>query len=103
MYTKILVPLDGSAVAEQALPYVRTLAEGLKVPIELVGVVDMEELASHASAEKGRYVEPMIEDSLRRSGEYLKGVAQTFPYRNVRATPFRYSPLRRKQSSIMGS
>src|SRR5262245_45854646 len=83
MYTKILVPLDGSAVAEQALPYVRTLAEGLKVPIELVGVVDMEEFASHASAEKGRYVEPMIEDSLRRSGEYLKGVAQTFPYRNV--------------------
>jgi nucleotide-binding universal stress UspA family protein len=43
----------------------------------------MEELASHASAEKGRYVEPMIEDSLRRSGEYLKGVAQTFPYPNV--------------------
>ena len=26
MYTKILVPLDGSAVAEQVLPYVRTLA-----------------------------------------------------------------------------
>src|SRR5262249_58559701 len=83
MYTKILVPLDGSAVAEQALPYVRTLVGGLEVPIELVGVVDMEELASHAFAEKGRYVEPMIEDSLRRSGEYLKGVAQTFPYPNV--------------------
>src|SRR5262245_4022838 len=83
MYTKILVPLDGSAVAEQVLPYVRTLAEGLKVPIELMGVIDMEELASHASTEKGRYVEPMIEDSLRRSGEYLKGVAQTFPYPNV--------------------
>jgi nucleotide-binding universal stress UspA family protein len=83
MYTKILVPLDGSAVAEQVLPYVRTLARGLKIPVEFVGVVDMEELASPASAEKGRYVEPMIEDSLRRSGEYLKGVAQTFPYPNV--------------------
>jgi len=43
----------------------------------------MEELASHAFAEKGRYVEPMIEDSLRRSAEYLKGVAQTFPYPHV--------------------
>src|SRR5262249_12027081 len=83
LYTKILVPLDGSAVAEQALPYVRTLAGGLEVPIESVGVVDMEELASHAFAEKGRYVEPMIEDSLRRSAEYLKGVAHTFPYPNV--------------------
>ena len=80
MYTKILVPLDGSAVAEQVLPYVRTLADGLKVPIEFVGVVDMEELDSHTAAEKGRYVDPMIEDSLCRSGEYLKEVAQTCPY-----------------------
>ena len=69
MYTKILVPLNGSAVAEQVLPYVRTLAGGLKIPIEFVGVVDMEELASHTSAEKGRDVDPMIEDSLCRSGK----------------------------------
>jgi len=80
MYTKILVPLDGSTVAEQVLPYVRTLAEGLKVPVEFVGVVDMEEFASHISAEKERYVDPMIEDSLCRSEKYLKGVAQTFHY-----------------------
>ena len=83
MYTKILVPLDGSAVAEQVLPYVRTLARGLKIPVEFVGVVDMEEFASHTSAEKGRYVEPMIEDSLCRSGKYLEGVAQTLPYPSV--------------------
>lgn len=80
MYTKILVPLDGSAVAEQVLPYVRTLAGRLKIPVEFVGVVDMEEFASHTSAEKGQYVEPMIADSLCRSGKYLEGVAQTFPY-----------------------
>jgi nucleotide-binding universal stress UspA family protein len=86
MYTKILVPLDGSAVAEQVLPYVRTLAEGLKVPVEFVGVVDMEEFASHISAEKERYVDPMIEDSLCRSEKYLKGVAQTFHYPSVSFT-----------------
>ncbi len=36
MFNKIVVPLDGSEVAEQALPYVRSLAVGLKTPVELV-------------------------------------------------------------------
>jgi nucleotide-binding universal stress UspA family protein len=83
MYKKILVPLDGSAVAEQVLPYVHTLADGLKIPAELMGVVDVAELAFHMSAEKARYLDTMIEDSVRRSGEYLKGVAQTFPRASV--------------------
>jgi nucleotide-binding universal stress UspA family protein len=74
MYTKILTPLDGSTVAEQVLPYVGILADGLKVPVELLGVVDIEELASQTSAEK---VDGIIEDSVRRSGEYLNRVAQT--------------------------
>src|SRR4029450_537085 len=83
MYKKILVPLDGSAVAEQVLPYVRTLAGGLKIPAELMGVVDIAELAFHLSAKKGRYLDTMIEDRVRHSGEYLKGVAQTFPRASV--------------------
>ena len=83
MVTKILVPLDGSAVAEQVLPYVRTLAGGLKVPVELMGVVDMAQFDSHIAAEKGRYLDTLIEDSVRCSREYLKGVAQTFPDANA--------------------
>jgi nucleotide-binding universal stress UspA family protein len=83
MYTKILVPLDGSAVAEQVLPYVRTLAGGVKIPVELMGVVDVAQLDAHIAAEKGRYLDTLIEDSVRCSGEYLKGVAQTFPGANV--------------------
>ncbi len=38
MFTKILVPLDGSELAEQILPYVRAFASALKVPVELFGV-----------------------------------------------------------------
>ena len=79
MHKKILVPLDGSAVAEQVLPYVRTLAGELNIPVELMEVIDIVELAFHMSAEKERYFGAIIEDSVRRSGEYLKGVAQTFP------------------------
>jgi len=40
MYTKILVPLDGSRLAEQILPYASLLAEAFGVPVELLRVDD---------------------------------------------------------------
>jgi nucleotide-binding universal stress UspA family protein len=33
MYSKILVPLDGSKTAEKVLPYARYLADKFKVPV----------------------------------------------------------------------
>lgn len=36
MYSRILVPLDGSKVAEQVLPYVRLLAPAFQVPVHLL-------------------------------------------------------------------
>ncbi len=39
MYDKILVPLDGSALAEQVLPYVRPLAKALVASIELLRTI----------------------------------------------------------------
>jgi nucleotide-binding universal stress UspA family protein len=38
MYEKILVPLDGSEVAEQAMPYVERLAKKLKSEVILITV-----------------------------------------------------------------
>jgi nucleotide-binding universal stress UspA family protein len=83
MYKKILVPLDGSSVAEQVLPYARFLAGGLKVPVVLLGIVDATELSSFMSKEKERYFDAMIEESAHRSEDYLKKIAQTFPRANV--------------------
>jgi len=40
MYSRILVPLDGSNVAEEALGQAKELAHTLNVPIHLVRVVD---------------------------------------------------------------
>lgn len=40
MMKKILVPLDGSKLAEQILPYARLFAEVHKVPVELLSVDD---------------------------------------------------------------
>jgi len=79
MYTRILIPLDGSKTAEEVLPYAHTLATKLRVPVELIGVIDIVEFAVHISAEKARYLEKMIEQEERRSMDYLKGIANTFP------------------------
>ncbi len=39
-YERIVVPLDGSDLAEQALPHALTLARALTIPLHLVRVVD---------------------------------------------------------------
>ena len=41
MYSKIIVPLDGSDIAEQALPYAELVAASLSVPVELVQAYDI--------------------------------------------------------------
>ena len=40
MFTKILVPLDGTDLAEGILPYVSRLAKGMDTPLVLLSVVD---------------------------------------------------------------
>ena len=45
MYAKILVPLDGSKTAENVVPLARCFARGLQIPVELLGVVDVAEMA----------------------------------------------------------
>ena len=78
MYSKILVPLDGSKTAEKVLPYARYLAGKFKVPVELLAVVDIAEVASHMASEKARFLDTIIEDGVRHCTSYLGGVATTF-------------------------
>ena len=84
MYTRILIPLDGSKTAEKVLPYARFLAGQLKLPVELLAVVDIAEMAAHMSAEKARYLDTMIEDTVRSSEHYLRGFAGTVPGTNTK-------------------
>jgi nucleotide-binding universal stress UspA family protein len=79
----MLIPLDGSKTAERVLPYARFLAGGLRIPVELMGVVDIAELAAHVSAERARFLDTLIEDGVRSSETYLKRVAGTFPSDSV--------------------
>jgi nucleotide-binding universal stress UspA family protein len=86
MYTGMLIPLDGSKTAEKVLPYARYLAGRLKMPVELLAVVDIAELAAQISAEKARFLDTIIEDGVRQSKEYLTRIAATFPGRGVKCT-----------------
>jgi nucleotide-binding universal stress UspA family protein len=86
MFTRILIPLDGSKTAEKVLPYARFLAGSLNRPVELLAVVDIVEMATHMSADRARYLDTMIEHSVRNSEQYLRGVAGTFPGANTKCT-----------------
>lgn len=63
-YKKLLVPLDGSKVAEAVLAYAHSLAGTLHLPVELVHVSDPET------------VSPSLHPS--RAGDYLKQVASSW-------------------------
>ena len=58
MYSKILVPLDGSALSEGILPYVRLLARSIHAPVELFRVNDPAQNKAYVpAAQVGEYVE----------------------------------------------
>lgn len=86
MYTRILIPLDGSKPAEKVLPYARYLAGRFKIPIELFAVFDIAEMGAQMSTEKAQFLDTMVEDGVRRSTVYLQGVASTFPDADVKCT-----------------
>jgi nucleotide-binding universal stress UspA family protein len=86
MHSKILVPLDGSKTAEKVLPYARYLAGKFKIPVELLAVVDIAEVASHMASEKARFLDTIVEDAVRYCTTYLRGVATTFAGTDVRCS-----------------
>jgi nucleotide-binding universal stress UspA family protein len=69
----MLIPLDGSSLAESVLPYARALAVALAPRIELLSVVE--------SVDFGRQVrsnDPVTEVALQKSKQYLEDIAQSF-------------------------
>jgi len=87
MYSKILVPLDGSKTAENVLPFARCFARSLQIPVELLGVVDLAEMARrHVAADQASMVRTLVDDATRRFGDYLERVAKNFPIGKVQCT-----------------
>jgi nucleotide-binding universal stress UspA family protein len=75
---RLVVPLDGSAVAERALPVAAVAADRLRVPLRLVLALDVRTLADAAST--GVYPETVLLrslDPLRAAATgYLQGQAE---------------------------
>ena len=78
MYTRMLVPLDGSKLAENVLPYARALAGVLNLRIELLSVVDSMDFARTTHAGHVRDFDPIIEAAVREGEQYLENVARSF-------------------------
>ena len=91
-YSKLLVPLDGSKVAEQVLPYARLLSRTLEVPAQLLTVIDLEELAPLTSRAEGRFLDKLMAEKMRESRTYLETIARSFSGAGARCSVERGKP-----------
>ncbi len=78
MYTRILIPLDGSKLAEQALPYARFFARTLEIPVELLQAADPEMLALLTDPAHSRYADTVWADKINSGRDYLETIARSF-------------------------
>jgi nucleotide-binding universal stress UspA family protein len=92
MFTKILIPLDGSNTSEKVLPLARILAGTLNLPIELLEVVDISAATAHVAVDKARYLDSLIAEGEWVSREHLNDVAANFAGRKIACSVERGRP-----------
>jgi Universal stress protein family. len=78
MYSRMLIPLDGSKLAEQVLPYARYLANALTLPVELFQAVDAAALEALANPAQSRYIDTLLNEKRTSSAQYLETVGKSF-------------------------
>lgn len=76
MFTRLLLPLDGSKTAEQVMPWARTFADRFKLPVELLAVVDIGSFLT--SVERARQFDKLVEQVSHQSKTYLERVSGRF-------------------------
>jgi nucleotide-binding universal stress UspA family protein len=85
---RLVVPLDGSVLAERALPVAATLADDLGVPIHLVRVVDFDlvRAAVQAGIPAAEASLRSQQTELRRAEQYLAALIQELRERELAVT-----------------
>lgn len=86
MLERILIPLDGSKLSEEVLPFVTTLAKGMGSLPVLVNVVDAGEFSSAAGVMHGHPISDLIEHSHGWAEGYLHSVRDGLKEEGVMAT-----------------
>ncbi len=78
MFSKIIVPLDGSELSEQIVPYAATLARALLMPLELLHVVDPKTIQVREAEADGHevFLEQAIEHQESWASTYLAALAK---------------------------
>ncbi|MHB8647538.1 MAG: universal stress protein, partial [Thermomicrobiales bacterium] len=74
MFSGIAVPLDGSPIAESALPYALALGDATRVPVTLVHAVSLSQLPLAYQVRYDAAEEAIL---LARAGDTLEARAQT--------------------------
>lgn len=75
MYAKIIVPLDGSSIAEGILPYAKTFAKACNAPVELLNVITPEVIDVLSDPAHHRYADDVEADMKRHGLSYLRPIA----------------------------
>ncbi len=84
MYKTILVPLDGSKLAETALTHAESLAATYGATLILMTVVSAPPIAGREPADIGLFQQNM-EDLRKEAERYLSGLKGEFREKNIRA------------------
>src|SRR5207248_781009 len=71
----ILIPLDGSELAEKALPYAAALAQERRVPLLLVRVVEVHGVV-RANLSTAAMTDLIVEEDWKEAEQYLSGRVQ---------------------------
>ncbi len=74
MYKRILVPLDGSELAERVIPYAVSIANALSSQVSLLRIVDSVP-EQWADPTHGRYLDQLTSSFRNQAMDYLEGIA----------------------------
>lgn len=89
MYRRIVVPLDGSSLAEQALPHAEALADLTHAPLHLVRVIDPTHLGTPLGvvlATDALAMQLLLDEERSAAREYLERLAQELLSRQHQVT-----------------
>ena len=78
MYSRILIPLDGSRLSEGILPWARSIVRAVKTPVELLVAIEPETISAFSNPEIGRYFDTVGASMTRDSLAYLEKLGRSF-------------------------
>ena len=89
MHTRIILPLDGSATSEAALPAAIEQAKAFKIPVHILRVVDtqvLEQASGSAAAFNYSMIGEMFEEESNDAKSYVEDMVKRLKAEGIEAT-----------------